>query len=67
MAERSRSPTFLINDLGLLYSNPEWFVEAHPAAVRFHKLEKSTNDLGLLYLLLVKSPYKTCNLISKDG
>ncbi|MBD2317844.1 hypothetical protein [Phormidium tenue] len=30
------------------YSNPKWFVEAHPFGVRFHKPQKSTNDLGLL-------------------
>jgi hypothetical protein len=31
------------------YSNPKWFVEAHSFGVRFHKPQKSTNDLGLLY------------------
>jgi hypothetical protein len=33
-----------------LYSNPKWFVEAHPEGVHFHKPQKSTNDLGLLYV-----------------
>jgi succinoglycan biosynthesis protein ExoA len=32
-----------------IYSNPKWFVEAHPEGVRFHKPQKSTNDLGRLY------------------
>ena len=33
------------------YSNPKWFVETHSAGVRFHKTKKSTNDLGLLYMM----------------
>jgi len=33
----------------MMYSNPKWFMEAHPKGVRFHKQKKSTNDLGLLY------------------
>jgi hypothetical protein len=31
-----------------VYSNPKWFVEVHLEGVRFHKPQKSTNDLGLL-------------------
>ena len=50
MAAQSAAILFLgFMSLSDRYSNPKWFVEAHPKGVRFHKPKKSTNDLGLLY------------------
>jgi hypothetical protein len=52
----------------LSYSNPKWFVEAHPEGVRFHKPRKSTNDLGQqegkLWGKVGKLPYKAKRIVS---
>jgi hypothetical protein len=47
------------------YSNPKWFVEGHPDGVSFHKLKKSTNDIGLLYLYNIKLSLAPHSSLSK--
>jgi hypothetical protein len=36
-----------------IYSNPKWFVEAHPFGVRFHKPQKSTNEFRTAIAILI--------------